>query len=166
MAANPSTHVKYTDNPVRLFLEVVLLLSASTFAQTFEDGLEVAQRGDYRTVFTIWRPLAEQGPVRAQLFLGATYRLGNGVPRNYAEAVKWYRKAAELGLSGAQVLVGAMYAKGEGVPEDLVQAYMWTKLAAVQGEDKAKAIKAVLRRRMTNKQVAKAQRLSRAFIAK
>ena len=34
----------------------------------------------------------------AQLNLGHCYWNGKGVPQNYAEAVKWFRKAAEQGL--------------------------------------------------------------------
>ncbi len=30
------------------------------------------------------------------------YRIGRGLPRDYAEALKWYRKAAERGFAPAQ----------------------------------------------------------------
>ena len=38
--------------------------------------------------------------------------------KNYAEAVKWYRKAADQGLSDAQFRLGYCYAKGEGVKQN------------------------------------------------
>ena len=38
---------------------------------------------------------AELGDVEAQNSLGAMYSKGEGVPKDYTEAVKWYRKAAE-----------------------------------------------------------------------
>src|SRR6266849_3463369 len=37
---------------------------------------------------------AAQGNTNAQFYLGSLYEKGDGVPRNYAEATKWYEKAA------------------------------------------------------------------------
>jgi len=44
-----------------------------------------------------WRKLAKRGNADAQDKLGAIYANGQGVPKNYAEAVKWFRKAVEQG---------------------------------------------------------------------
>ncbi len=44
---------------------------------------------------------AEQGDAQAQLNLGVCYWNGNGVAKDYAEAVKWFRKAAEQGINEA-----------------------------------------------------------------
>ena len=40
------------------------------------------------------RVQAEQGQAEAQALLGAMYEDGDGVPPDYAEAAKWYRRAA------------------------------------------------------------------------
>ena len=53
--------------------------------------------------------------------LGRLYANGEGVPKDYAEAVKWYRKSAEQNNPSAQLYLGVMYANGEGVPEDDAQ---------------------------------------------
>jgi TPR repeat protein len=37
------------------------------------------------------------------------YREGEGVPQNYAEALKWFRKAADQGNANAQFKLGIMY---------------------------------------------------------
>jgi len=58
------------------------------------------------------------------------YKIGSGVPQNYAEAAKWYRLAAEQGHAIAQSHLGDMYFGGRGVPQDNVQAHMWMNLAA------------------------------------
>ena len=42
-----------------------------------------------------------------------------GVPKDEAEAVRWFRKAAEQGDADAQRSLGAMYDTGKGVPEDV-----------------------------------------------
>ena len=65
------------------------------------------------------------------------YDSGQGVPQDYAEAVKWYRLAAEQGNAKAQYNLGVMHDKGQGVPEDYAEAVKWYRLAAEQGNAKA-----------------------------
>jgi TPR repeat protein len=45
---------------------------------------------------------AAAGDASAQFKLGFAYDSGNGVPKDQAEAVLWYRKAADQGYSRAQ----------------------------------------------------------------
>ncbi len=52
---------------------------------------------------------AAQGNAKAQSYLGLMYYDGWGVPQDYAEAVKWWRKAAEQGYGEAQFNLGYMY---------------------------------------------------------
>ena len=54
---------------------------------------------------------AEQGDADAQNYLGWMYSHGYGVPKNKAEAVKWYRKAAEQGDSDAKRALEELEAK-------------------------------------------------------
>ena len=61
------------------------------------------------------------------------YDDGKGVPQDYVEAVKWYRKAAEKGFAPAQVNLGRMYDEGAGVPQDYAEAVKWVRNAAEQG---------------------------------
>ena len=58
----------------------------------------------------------------AQISLGIMYANGQGVPQDYAEAVKWFRLAADQGDATAQFNLGIMYAKGQGVPQDYAEA--------------------------------------------
>ena len=54
-----------------------------------------------------------------------------------------------------------MYDKGFGVQKDHVRAHMWLNLAAAQGDKlSAKYRDAIARNRMTQAQVAEAQRLA------
>jgi TPR repeat protein len=66
------------------------------------------------------------------------YRRGDGVPEDYAKAVKWFRKAVEQGHTKAQFALGVMYYKGDGVLENYVQAYAWWNIAAANGDEDAK----------------------------
>ena len=71
--------------------------------------------------------------VAAQFNLGAMYHTGRGVPQDYTEARKWYRKAADQGNAYAQFALGLIYEKGRGVPQDYVEALKWYRKAADQG---------------------------------
>ena len=90
------------------------------------------------------RARAEQGDADAQFSLGAMYGTGNGVPQDFAEALRWYRLAAEQGDADAQFSLGAMYAAGNGVPQDYAEAARWCRLAAEQGHARAQSVLGVM----------------------
>lgn len=73
---------------------------------------------------------AEQGNAEAQFDLGFMYANGKGVPQDYAEAAKCYRKAADQGRPLAQFNLGNLYVDGRGVPKNYVEAYVLFSLAA------------------------------------
>jgi dipeptidyl aminopeptidase/acylaminoacyl peptidase/TPR repeat protein len=54
------------------------------------------------------------------------------VPRDDAEAVRWFRQAAELGNSIGQYSLARMYFQGRGVPQDDVAMVTWLRRAAAQ----------------------------------
>ena len=54
--------------------------------------------------------------------------------KNYAEAVKWYRKAAEQGHAEAQNNLGECYYYGNGVEKNYKEAAKWYRKAAEQGD--------------------------------
>src|ERR1039458_7231012 len=100
-----------------------------TDAGALEDGLAAEDRGDWKAAFLLLKPLAEQGNPRAQARLGYMYDAGEGVPKDNAEAMKWYRKAADQfrkaadqGNADGQYHLGAMYYYGQGVPKDYAEA--------------------------------------------
>ena len=49
-----------------------------------------------------YRLAAEQGDAEAQCGLGEMYYGGEGVPQDYAEAIKWWKLAAKQGHEEAQ----------------------------------------------------------------
>jgi uncharacterized protein len=91
------------------------------------------------------------------------YTLGYGVPKNDAEAVKWYRLAADQGNTNGQYALGSAYFFGEGVPQNYILAYMWLSLAAVQGDQKAVNNRDFVAAKMTRTQIAEAQRLTQKW---
>jgi serine/threonine protein kinase/TPR repeat protein len=76
----------------------------------------------------------------AQYNLGTMCRDGTGMPKDLAEAAKWFRKSAELGNSSAQCTLGSFYMDGNGVPKDEVEAAKWYVKAAEQGHGLAQQV--------------------------
>jgi len=131
-----------------LILIVLLLMAGPANAEPFEDATKAYHSGDYETAYRFIKPLAEGGLPEAQLNLGLMYEKGQGVPQDYAEALKWYRKAAEQGNAKAvmwyrkaaeqgnaeaQFGLGHMYDERLGVPQDYAEAAKWYRRAAEQG---------------------------------
>jgi hypothetical protein len=65
--------------------------------------------------------------------LGVGYDKGDGVPQDYTDMAKWYRKAAEQGHAAAQHNLGCCYDEGVGVPKNHEEAMKWCRKAAGQG---------------------------------
>jgi len=155
-------------------LQAVQSTISSTAApeQLIKDANAAANRGDYATALQLLRPLAFQGNANAQDFLGTMYAAGLGVPKDYVEAAKWWRKAADQGRASAQLNVGSSYRDGgEGVPQDYVLAYMWYTVAGQSNEpsddpkvytkaQQASMLRPWVAQRMTPAQIAEATRLA------
>jgi S1-C subfamily serine protease len=100
-------------------------LSAAPVFTYNEDDFKEAQKS------------AEKGDVQAQTTLGIMYDLGQGVPQNFTEALKWYKLAAARSNAVAQNNLGVMYLIGEGVPQNYFEASKWIQLSADQGYARA-----------------------------
>jgi TPR repeat protein len=111
------------------------LFCTSAISGSFEDGQAAYWRGDFVAALRIFQPLAEAGAARAQVALGLLYEDGQGVGRDYGQAVYWYRKAADQGDAtgehGLAILI--LYENGRGVPQDDAKAVSLYRNAAEQG---------------------------------
>ena len=67
------------------------------------------------------------------------YGKGQGVAKDEAESVRWYRKAAAQGNAAAQCNLGISYSNGQGVAKDEAEAVRWFRRAAAQGDADARA---------------------------
>ena len=65
------------------------------------------------------------------------YYNGEGVPKDYKLAVKWFTKAAEQGLADAQSMVGVCHADGLGVAKNPIEGYAWYNIAIANGDEDA-----------------------------
>jgi TPR repeat protein len=104
--------------------------------------------------FESTRKAAEQRHATAQFMLGAMYGLGDGVPRDAAEAAKWYLKAAEQGHAPAQSALGVLYATGAGATKDVVESYAWYSVADAHSPGVLKGILSAAETALTPEQLA------------
>ena len=144
-----------------LSLTFLFLFSGSVYGGDWQDGWDAYKRKDYKTAFSLWKPLAEQGNVTAQYNLGHMYEKGKGVPQDYKEAVRLYRLAAEQGDLDAQLKLGVSYGMGRGVPKDYALAHMWWNLSGSNGNKEAAENRDIVETKMTPQQIEKAQEMAR-----
>lgn len=122
---------------------------------TPQEKISAYKFGDYTKAYALYRPLAEQGDVEAQLILSRMYSEGLGVVKDDLKAIEWQaiaveggdaairrgfnlqlrniRKDAEKGDTNAQFKLGIIYNNGWGVPADIAEAAEWYRKAAEQG---------------------------------
>ncbi len=91
----------------------------------------VADQAKYQTALKVWLPLAEQGDLQAQLYLGQIYEKGLGQAPDPQAALRWYQRAAERGFAPAQNALAMLYENGlaTGKPEGKL-ALDWYRKAA------------------------------------
>ncbi|MCH2171109.1 sel1 repeat family protein [Myxococcota bacterium] len=84
-----------------------------------DGGTATAQELDWPPELAGLLERARGGDAKAQLALADRLEAGDGVPRNDAEALRWYRSAAEKGSVEALYFEGVMRYTGRGAPKDL-----------------------------------------------
>ncbi len=60
-----------------------------------------------------------QGHAEAEHCGGVVYDIGDGLPKDPAAAVTWYRKAAEKGFDKAQFNLASMLREGSGTARSI-----------------------------------------------
>lgn len=65
--------------------------------------------------------------------MGYFCEMGTGVPKDYAQAHKWFEGGAAAGNGDAMYNLGLLYDDGWGVARDYVQARTWFEKAAASG---------------------------------
>ena len=105
------------------------LFSLSSSAASVDDEMREAamslKGGDARHAVAIWEALAGKGNVDAAYNLAVIHQHGDGVPLDYAQAMRWYRQAADQGDKASQLQIGLMYQIGQGVAVDESEAHRW-----------------------------------------
>jgi hypothetical protein len=95
------------------------------------------EKKDYTAAFADLAPLAQQGNPDAQLILGKMYLMGQGVSKNEAQAMKWFKASGAQSNAEAQFFVGSMYLLPH---KDVGEGLRWLRLSAEQGNQDAQLI--------------------------
>ena len=110
------------------------LLCLSAFADDIKEAGDALDKNDYRTALMKYKNAASRGNAFAQLQVGNIFFTGgNGINKNYVEAVRWYKLAADQGYADGQHNLGTMFEEGNGVLQDYVEAVKYYRMAASQG---------------------------------
>lgn len=124
-----STHYIKTDFLIRRLIHILCLilffsplLSIAGEGQRYNQGALYFSKGDYRSAFNIWLPLAKKANPAAQYSLGLLYDQGKGVNRDPAQALNYIRLASEQGLPAAQFYLGIKYSAGLDVKKNTRKA--------------------------------------------
>ena len=110
---------------------VLLLLSGPVFQ------LSAQQAETDGKQFEELKAEAEAGDADSEYQLGFRYYDGEGVPKDFSKAVRWFRKAAGQSNAHAQYYLGSCYANGEGAAKNKVEAVKWYRKAAEQSNVQA-----------------------------
>lgn len=121
----------------KVFRSLFIALSVLVFTAPFSFSDPSSDSKSQKEIAQL-RQRAEKGYVRQQVELAAAYMTGRGVPQDFAEAARWYRKAALAGDSEAENQMGYFCQYGIGVPVDLQRAFHWYQLASASGSLQAK----------------------------
>ena len=132
---------------ITLMLTLFIMISSSVFGQDFDRGMAAYKAKDMKTALREFRPLAEQGNVRAMYRL--FYIFINKPYLDNKKATKWLKLAAEGGDSSSQFSLGNAYYFGPNyelkdlrgglfqVERDYRKAFKWYQLSAKQGNTNA-----------------------------
>lgn len=96
-------------------------------------GVRLYMTGDLVAALPALESDARRGDAEAQVTLATMYENGDGVGRNQAAALSWFRRAALAGHPGAEVELGLIHQNGRGVPVDMAAAEQWFTRAAERG---------------------------------
>lgn len=106
--------------------------------QPADEAFGAFQRGLYLTARNLALPRAEKGDAAAQTLLAEIYARGLGVPRDDAEAAKWYHEAAKQGVPEAQLQYALILLdRKDASAEDKTRARDMMKAAADAGNANA-----------------------------
>jgi TPR repeat protein len=110
-------------------------------ATSSEGGSAYAERafqnGDDRTALNLFSKLATNNNPNAEYWLGQTYEIGVGIPRDAKTAIDLYKKAADQNVVAAEARLGDIYLSGDQVPPDFGRAKYYLDRAAYRGDPRS-----------------------------
>jgi TPR repeat protein len=133
---------------MHIFILFLSLICISTSGETSSDLSD-----ENKKLLSEIKYRAQNGEAGAQYSLGQCYYFGEGVPKDNAEAVKWYLKAAVQGDVLAMTELGVFYEHGWNVIQDWAEAYAYYNVAGIKHDGRARIYRENLRKQMTAAQL-------------
>ena len=133
-------------------------------AKLYETGQGVGQ--DFKTARQLTERAARGGNRIAMHDLALYYAEEDGrggVEMDMPKAARWFEKAAERGVVDSQYNLGILFESGQGLPQDMESALVWYSIAGAQGDQMAASRVAVLRKMLSEEQVARADQRIAGF---
>ncbi len=122
------------------------LLGVANTLTDYDQGMAFHQAGDYKQAAPLMLKAAEAGYFNGATVYGSMLLLGQGVPEDGAEALRWLEFAVDGGHSDAKSLLGMALATGKaGVKRDIPRAVRLLKECAQAGDVKAEEMLKVIR---------------------
>ena len=98
--------------------------SSRPVEKVYAQASALMDRSRYKEALPLLLDAAARGLDKAQHQLGYIYEGGEpGIPKDLAEAARWYTLAAAQGYRASQFTLGQMYDYGTGVTQDRKKAY-------------------------------------------
>ncbi|WP_371186880.1 tetratricopeptide repeat protein [Thalassotalea maritima] len=140
---------------IRTITFIFALFTSVAQSADFKEGAMLYANNNFEAAIKIFKPLAEQGHVKAQYALGSMYQLGLGVPEDFDQAEFWSRKAAIRGFALAQYDLASLYLS----TKQFKLAYMWLVFALRNDVPDAKSTLNDLRLIMTKQEMEEAEHM-------
>lgn len=111
------------------------LTESSTGRLALQEGTKRAQRGQYEMSKYSYEVAAAHGELSAIHNLATMYLHGQGTPRDFETAKRFFIKCASEGIAISMSQLGYMYLHGRGVDQDYRKAREWFLRAADTEEE-------------------------------
>lgn len=110
------------------FVYFISILNANIHIENAKVAKKAYLAGDYKTAFSMYEVLIQNGIVEANYYLGNMYCFGEGVKQDYKKAFGFYQVASDKGMIQAKYNLALMYIKGNAVKEDYKKAFKLLKV--------------------------------------
>jgi uncharacterized protein len=144
---------------VLMALATIVVMIAPVWAD-FDRGLTAYASGDFDIAAREFSLLAAKGDKEGQYHLGLLYEEGQGVPKNFDEAVACYTQAAAQGYVDAYFALGEIFISRSAPRIDRISAYRWLEMAAKYGHPRGHDEFERNKKAMTASQLDEAAKLS------
>ena len=128
------------DRAIADYTEAIRLNPKDVFASYYARGGAYVDKGDYGHAISDFIIVAQSGHAPPEMAASAATTIGqmysgDGLTRDYGQAMYWFRIAADKGDAIAMKEISLLYAGGFGVPRDCDLAERWLEKAAKAGNE-------------------------------